>query len=332
MDSKGRNHKNMEITIGKNIRKYREANSLSQKDLSEKLYVTPQAISRWENDEVEPSLDTIKKMAGIFNVSIDELMNNEAQKPKEESTNSPAAAIIPVTAPSAPVKKQIGICSVCQRPIYDGESKSYRVLNQYTQHYSRGRRRTFSEWVYSNSENANEKNELVCSDCMNKHIQELRSRKSEEIAEANKKAEREFKRKKALGWSIFAGIVSFALTLLISFANYKNGAAGVITGSIFLSILIGYFFFATIFILVADNTWISDFFFDTALKGMVRLPGVIFNIGDGADGFIAFVVIKAIIAICGFLIALAFFLASFAFTGIFSMFGFPFSLIKLDED
>ena len=67
------------MTLGSKIKELRNANGLTQKDLSEKLNVTPQAVSRWESDEVEPSVDTIRQMATIFNVTIDELFGNKVE-------------------------------------------------------------------------------------------------------------------------------------------------------------------------------------------------------------------------------------------------------------
>ena len=47
---------------------------MSQSVLAKKLYVTPQAISRWENNLVEPSLSTVVELAKIFNVQTDYLL------------------------------------------------------------------------------------------------------------------------------------------------------------------------------------------------------------------------------------------------------------------
>ena len=63
--------------IGENIRKYRIERNITQKELAERLYVTAQAVSRWENNEVEPSINTIIMLAEIFEVSVDELCGKE---------------------------------------------------------------------------------------------------------------------------------------------------------------------------------------------------------------------------------------------------------------
>jgi DNA-binding XRE family transcriptional regulator len=60
--------KRRNIMIGSNIRTLRMKKGMTQKALADQLFVSPQAISRWENNEVEPSLGTITELAKIFDV------------------------------------------------------------------------------------------------------------------------------------------------------------------------------------------------------------------------------------------------------------------------
>ena len=48
----------------------RSKNGLSQDDLAEKVFVTRQAVSRWENGETVPNTETLKLLSKCFNVSI----------------------------------------------------------------------------------------------------------------------------------------------------------------------------------------------------------------------------------------------------------------------
>jgi len=52
----------------------RTKNGLSQDQLAEKVFVTRQAVSRWENGETVPNTDTLKLLSGVFNVSINTLL------------------------------------------------------------------------------------------------------------------------------------------------------------------------------------------------------------------------------------------------------------------
>ena len=65
------------MTFGERIRANRIKNNMSQKQLAEFLNVTPQTISKWENDLSEPGFQLITEMTKIFHVSHDELFIGE---------------------------------------------------------------------------------------------------------------------------------------------------------------------------------------------------------------------------------------------------------------
>ena len=54
----------------------RTKNGLSQDDLAEKVYVTRQAVSRWENGETVPNTETLKLLSRLFHVSINTLLGS----------------------------------------------------------------------------------------------------------------------------------------------------------------------------------------------------------------------------------------------------------------
>lgn len=66
--------------LSENIAILRKQNEMSQSDLANILYVTPQAISRWERGETEPDVDTIKKLAEVFKVSVEEIIYGPVSK------------------------------------------------------------------------------------------------------------------------------------------------------------------------------------------------------------------------------------------------------------
>ena len=55
---------------------------ISQKELSTQLFVSPQAISKWERDEATPNPEAIAKMAEIFGVSADYLLGRTDEREK----------------------------------------------------------------------------------------------------------------------------------------------------------------------------------------------------------------------------------------------------------
>lgn len=97
--------------IGENIKNYRIEKGMTQKELADKLFVTAQAVSRWENSEVEPSLNTIVLLAEIFNVTVDELCGKD--KPVVEPT------VINNFVYEEPIKQHLAVCEICNKPIYE---------------------------------------------------------------------------------------------------------------------------------------------------------------------------------------------------------------------
>ena len=72
--------------LGENIVALRKQNKLSQGDLAKKLYVTPQAISRWERGATEPDIETIKQLAELFHVTTDEIIYGPTSKLSKKMT------------------------------------------------------------------------------------------------------------------------------------------------------------------------------------------------------------------------------------------------------
>lgn len=65
------------MNLGNKIMTLRKKNNLSQEDLAEKVGVTRQTISKWELEETTPDINQAKKLSMIFNISLDELVNND---------------------------------------------------------------------------------------------------------------------------------------------------------------------------------------------------------------------------------------------------------------
>lgn len=59
------------------VRKLRRDNNLTQFDLAEQLELTATGICYWESGKALPSLQTVQKLANIFNVSVDYLIGND---------------------------------------------------------------------------------------------------------------------------------------------------------------------------------------------------------------------------------------------------------------
>lgn len=62
------------VNVGNKISELRKENQLTQDDLAEKLFITRQALSKWERGDSVPSIDTLIELTKIFKVSVDELL------------------------------------------------------------------------------------------------------------------------------------------------------------------------------------------------------------------------------------------------------------------
>lgn len=71
----------MEQTLGKRIVQNRKRMGLTQDQLAEKLGVTAQAVSKWENDQSCPDISILPKLAGIFGITTDELLGSDTAQP-----------------------------------------------------------------------------------------------------------------------------------------------------------------------------------------------------------------------------------------------------------
>ena len=72
------------MEIGKQIKKYRTELGLSQEEFADKIFVTRQSVSNWENDKNYPDINSLVLMAEIFGVSLDSLVKGDIEKMQEE--------------------------------------------------------------------------------------------------------------------------------------------------------------------------------------------------------------------------------------------------------
>ena len=66
--------KNIAEVIANNLIMLRKKHNLTQNDLAEKLKYSDNTISRWEHAEITPSVETLEKIAEIYNVPIESLL------------------------------------------------------------------------------------------------------------------------------------------------------------------------------------------------------------------------------------------------------------------
>lgn len=71
--------------VSKNLKKIRKEKGMTQEELAQKINVTRQAISNWENDKSQPDIEALKKISDILQIEIEELIYGEKRNVGIES-------------------------------------------------------------------------------------------------------------------------------------------------------------------------------------------------------------------------------------------------------
>ena len=72
------------MELSKQIKKYRTETNLSQEELADKIYVSRQTISNWENEKNYPDIKSLVLMSEVFQVSLDNLVKGDLERMKKE--------------------------------------------------------------------------------------------------------------------------------------------------------------------------------------------------------------------------------------------------------
>lgn len=284
--------------LGQTITDYRKKLNLTQKDLGEKLNVSPQAVSKWENGQAEPDASTIIKLCEIFKISTDELLGNT---PPAEEVAAATVAEAPAAEAPAPqpqiiretvVEQKIiaGYCEMCKKPVEPGKSV---IISGHggVQH-------------------------LYCRECNEKRIKA--ERHAYHSSEYND-YKREIKRSLIFGPLIGAGAtLLFCIVFMLIVKLDPLWMAAVLAVGVF----VGWTAFG-IQVFWEDSVVTDIFFF--FLKSF-KMPGVIFTLD--IDGLIFLILVKIGGAILGAILSVIVFIFGLFFTPVASVFILPFAAIK----
>jgi len=75
----------MDILFPQQLKKYRTKLGMSQEDIADKLFISRQAVSRWESGDATPDLTNLIKLTDIFDCSLDSLVLGVAQQHSDAS-------------------------------------------------------------------------------------------------------------------------------------------------------------------------------------------------------------------------------------------------------
>jgi len=278
------------MTLGQKLKELRSLKGLTQKELADKLHVSFQTVSKWENGENEPDIATLKELAALFNCSVDYLIGSENE-----------GLTPPQQMQTVVVQHEPHVCAKCGKDISEEELVSEDV----TRRERRGRMtRTVNvgQTYYH----------VYCLEQVKKEREEARVKT---IAANVSRA-----RKLTLIWSIVGAVVFFGIALAIFLCNMDKVNPGL---GVLFSFIIGYGIFSMIYCILSGS-YIGDvFLWCSGLS--IRSPGLIFT--WDIEGFIWVIAMKILFAILGFLIGVLALLFAIVFSATLGMFSFPFVLI-----
>ena len=66
--------------ISRNLKSLRKKNQYTKEDIAEKINVSRQSVAKWENGESTPDIESCIKLANLYNVKLDDLVNHSEEK------------------------------------------------------------------------------------------------------------------------------------------------------------------------------------------------------------------------------------------------------------
>jgi len=271
------------MTLGQKMACYRKLAGMTQQQLGAHLNLSAQAISKWEKDLSEPDISTLRALAELYKITVDELLDPAGGFPATatpEAEDEPAEPEAEESQPPAPLQP-LGFCKRCGAMV--------------------------------NEENVGSTNPVVlCKKCAQAKAAELaaaeRRRKAEALMAQRRRQEEERqaapqKKKRQRNLSGYH-ILSFAVAGLVAAVFLAIGISVLVddysTGFLVFMLIDTYVIFSYVCCLFYDCI-VQDILVDFAFKS-VRWPGLIFTFD--LDGCLWLIGMKILFFVLGLLIGL----------------------------
>lgn len=149
----------------------------------------------------------------------------------------------------------------------------------------------------------------------------LTQKEREEKAAQERKEKITKRKKKSIGWGIFAGVVALGISLALTIALASNGTIPM-AAAIIGSIVFGYASFAAVYCIISGS-FIEDVFL-TVASWSIQFPGLIFS--WDLEGFAWLIAMKLLFVALGALVTAAMVSFAFLLSAALAIFAFPFVL------
>lgn len=296
------------MTLGQKIKKLRIEKELTQKDLADQVHVTFQTISKWENDENEPDVSTLRELAKLFGCSLDFLLSEEEaiERPRQEVVENPkkeeAKELEPVSKAIIIHQKEMHVCTRCKKDIPEGDLE---IDHFCVSPYRRGHPAEYRDDYY------------------HKECLKLTKKERAEQARRERIAKGQRANKLSFGWGIAGGAVALIVTLLVLLLVPECKDVIHPGIAVALSIAASYGIFSMLYCIISGS-YIGDVFVWCASLS-IKFPGLIFS--WDLEGFAWLIVMKILFAILGFIIGVLALMFAVGFSALLGMVSFPFILV-----
>ncbi|MBQ8880535.1 MAG: helix-turn-helix domain-containing protein [Clostridia bacterium] len=299
------------MTLGKKLSNYRKLADLTQQQLGDYLNLSAQAVSKWENDLAEPDLATLRSLATLYKVSLDELidLSGEAQPVIASAGTHGIDSDVIADAVSTVIDERmkstpetIGYCKVCGIAVTGGNLGVREPV-------------------------------VKCKNCLEaERIAERRQKEKKAREEAERRKQEvkereraiyviEAKRKKSLiVASIITGIYLIAFIYVLA---TQLDPSYIISG-----IILGYAIFSFVASLFYDTPVINVI--EYMCTASIKWPGLIFT--WDLDGILWLIGMKLLFAALGFIFGLFCAALGLALGLLIAPFVFPYVLHKINRD
>ncbi|MBQ7907297.1 MAG: helix-turn-helix domain-containing protein [Clostridia bacterium] len=323
------------MTLGQQLSQFRKRSFMTQQELGERLNISAQAISKWENDLSEPDLATLKKLAELYGVSISTLLDFEEKDEVAEATYEAYETYEPVQ-PAVTDEDVSKISDIVTEAVSEQVS---RVV--YEEIHSGPRTIGFCIecGITVTEDNLGEESpRVLCRSCVEAREQArigaerqaaIDAENAERAYQATMESNRHTMRFKRNLSAIVGGIIAtvFLAILLVAVIQSPVNYFGSLAADIAVSCVITYAVFAFVASLFYEGP-VRDFVLYMITK-TVSFPGLIFT--WDLDGFIWLIGMKILFAILGFLAGVLFAIVGIVGGIIIAPFVYPFRLAKINR-
>lgn len=314
------------MTYGEKLIQLRKNANLTQAELGEQLGVTAQAVSKWEHDVSEPDLGTMRKLAMIFGISVDDFLDSEQT----------VAAVVPVNpvevaAEMAPVVADTvaaGVRDDIANSVREGMNEAVTTVGEVV---AKATDAVIGHCVkcgviVKESNKGCVKPKVLCVNCYKKQqAEKAAAEREKQSKEQSLRGNLRTKRNRCLFWGIFAGLLIIAAA--IGVAVKVNLDVGIKVGIIVGGVWAAYAVLGVICEVFLSDSAVADVM-EWALTRSISWPGVIFTLDF--EGLVFLIAIKILFAILGFIAGVALFFLGLSISMVIATFTFPFTMHKVE--